>query len=104
MAQLASYAPDAWAMAASRFLEQPHAHGVRTATFVLEFLPEKQRREIVAAAARHAFAFPWIADDDFALTTIRPDDALARLRFDVGLPGHGVTDEEAHPRPQMTIT
>jgi hypothetical protein len=88
VARLVALAPDAWADAVAEYLQGPQSPFGSAATLVLEHLPAAARhRALREVAPAMAPELPWVMDDGADMMRIvRPADALARLRFDAGLP------------------
>jgi hypothetical protein len=84
--RLVSLAPTAWADAVSNHLRQPHSIFASAAPIIIGHLPLEARRQVLASqTAADIFPLPWVTDEGVGISYIRPDDALARMRFDAGV-------------------
>jgi hypothetical protein len=88
LSRLVGLAPESWADAVAEQLRGPPRLFGSAATVVLSYLPMGARRRALRdMTATMAPELPWVMDDGpDMMKTVRPADALARFRFEAGLP------------------
>ncbi|HEY1697332.1 MAG TPA: hypothetical protein VGG39_34460 [Polyangiaceae bacterium] len=88
LSRLVGLAPEAWADAVAEYLQGPPSLFGSAVTTVLGCLPiGARRRALRKMTGASAPELPWVMDDGpDMMKIVRPADALARFRFDAGLP------------------
>jgi len=84
--RLLRVAPDAWGDTVAGYLQEPQSIFGPTAPMILKLLPKAIRRRALASRGAADLApLPWVTEDGPGSGTARPDDTVARLRFDAGV-------------------